>query len=157
MSEVNSRSRQRRVEAMTSQPKDAVDSGTPRTALRTLAEQAVPIWGNVLTDEDGDKQLDFQRAANPQRIIELLDERDDLEQSNAALVTATEIVDVALLTSQRRVAALEEGLRALLGSFGDADNGRDIFVNVDRDGIFNFPDDVRKARALLSESEASDE
>jgi hypothetical protein len=46
--------------------------------------------------------------------------------------------------------AVADALAELLLSFGDSDNGS-IFVNVDRDGIFNFPDDVRKARAALAQ------
>lgn len=54
---------------------------------------------------------------------------------------------------EAKLAALREAADELLRSFVDTDDGQ-IVCNVDRDGIFNFPDDVRVLRAVLAATPA---
>ena len=91
--------------------------------LRRLAEQAKHVYV---------PRSAYQRAANPQAILALLDQVDDLLEMAAG--------------DRRRVAALEEGLRALLLPMED-EWQRGIVGNQTRREGYRAMD---KARALLA-------
>ena len=107
--------------------------------LRRLAEQAIaadPLSG--FTSE----RAAFRRAATPQAILELLDERD-LYRNLAGLYDDT--------PAERRVAALEEGLRAQR-----PDDSVDCWCRWPLAQPEDHSDHCKQARALLA-SEASDD